>query len=69
MKNKILVTGGLGILGNQLIKLLVKDKTNSVYLLDHKKNINRLKKTNFKDKIKFIGGDFIHLNKIKSLIS
>ena len=68
MKNKILVTGGLGILGNKLIELLVKDKTNSVYLLDHKKNINRLKKTNFKGKIKFIGGDFIDLNKMKSLI-
>ncbi len=68
MKNKILVTGGLGILGNQLIELLVKDAANSVYLLDHKKNIKRLKKTNFKDKIKFIGGDFIDLNKMKSLI-
>ena len=68
IKNKILVTGGLGVLGNQLIDLLCQDKRNQVFLLDHKKNINRLKRTTFKNKVTFIGGDFIDLNKIKSLI-
>ncbi len=68
MKNKILVTGGLGILGNRLIELLSLDKKNKVFLLDHNKNFKRLNKTNFKNKINFIGGDFVNLNKVKSLI-
>tara|TARA_A100000164_G_C21878683_1_gene759061 strand:- start:290 stop:1252 length:963 start_codon:yes stop_codon:yes gene_type:complete len=68
MKNKILVTGGLGILGNRLIQLLSLDKKNKVFLLDHNKNFKRLKKTNFKNKVYFIGGDFINLNQVKSLI-
>ena len=68
MKNKILVTGGLGILGNRLIELLSLDKKNNVFLLDHNKNFKRLKKTNFKNKVNFIGGDFINLNQVKSLI-
>ena len=68
MKNKILVTGGLGILGNKLIELLSLDKKNKVFLLDHNKNYKRLKKTNFKNKVKFIGGNFINLNQVKSLI-
>ncbi len=69
MKNKILVTGGLGILGNRLIETLCYDKKNQVFLLDHKKNFNRLKKTNFKNKVNFIGGDFVDFNQMKSLIS
>jgi len=69
MKNKILVTGGLGILGNKLIELLCKEKKNQVFLLDHKKNYERLKKTNFKNKVNFIGGDFVNLNQIKYLIN
>ena len=68
MKNKILVTGGLGILGNQLIDLLSQDIKNQVFLLDYNKNVNRLKKTIFTNKVTFIGGDFIDLNKMKSLI-
>ena len=48
MKKNILVTGGLGILGNRLIELLSLDKKNKVFLLDHNKNFKRLKKTNFK---------------------
>ena len=68
MKNKILVTGGLGILGNQLIDLLSQDIKNQVFLLDYNKNVNRLKKTTFTNKVTFIGGDFIDLNKMKSLI-
>ena len=68
IKNKILVTGGLGILGNQLIDLLCQDEKNQVFLLDYKKNINRLKTTSFKNKVTFIGGDFVNLNKMKSLI-
>ena len=68
MKNKILVTGGLGILGNRLIELLSLDKKNKVFLLDHNKNFKRLKKTNFKNKVNFIGGDFINLNQVQSLI-
>lgn len=68
MKNKILVTGGLGILGNRLIELLSLDKKNNVFLLDHNKNFKRLKKTNFHNKVNFIGGDFINFNQVKSLI-
>lgn len=68
MKNKILVTGGLGILGNKLIELLSLDKKNKVFLLDHNKNYKRLKKTNFENKVNFIGGNFINLNQVKSLI-
>lgn len=68
MKKNILVTGGLGILGNRLIELLSLDKKNKVFLLDHNKNFKRLKKTNFKNKVNFIGGDFINLNQVKSLI-
>ena len=69
MKNNILVTGGLGILGNKLIELLCQDEKNKVFLLDYKKNINRLKKTTFKNRVNFIGGDFTDLTKMKSLIS
>ena len=68
MKKNILFTHGLGILGNRLIELLSLDKKNKVFLLDHNKNFKRLKKTNFKNKVNFIGGDFINLNQVKSLI-
>ena len=66
MKTNILVTGGLGILGNKLVELLCQDEKNKVFLLDYKKNINRLKKTSFKNKVNFIGGDFTDLVKMKS---
>ena len=35
---KILITGGLGILGNSLVKLLAKNKNNSIIIFDKFKN-------------------------------
>ena len=53
---KILITGGLGILGNSLVKLLAKDKNNSIIILDKFKN--RKKFIHNKKNIKFIAGNF-----------
>ena len=44
-KNNILVTGGLGILGNSLIKHLLsnKNKNLNIFILDRSKNKKKLK--------------------------
>jgi len=54
MKNKILITGGAGFIGNELIKL-IKNKRD-IIVVDKKKNkkkISKFKKLN----IKYIQGD------------
>ena len=54
MKNKILITGGAGFIGNELIKL-IKNKRD-IIVVDKKKNkkiISRFKKLN----IEYIQGD------------
>lgn len=59
MKNKILITGGAGFIGNELINL-IKDKKN-IIVVDKKKNkkiISKFKKL----KIKYIQGDLINKN-------
>ena len=63
---KILITGGLGILGNSLVKLLAKDKNNSIIILDKFKN--RKKFIHNKKNIKFIAGNFTNFSNIKKII-
>ncbi len=36
-KLNVLVTGGLGILGNELIYLLTKEKNLQIFIIDHNK--------------------------------
>lgn len=68
MKYKILITGGLGILGNNLIELIYKNRNYKIFLLDHKKNYYRFKKTVFKNHVQFIPGNFLKLNLVKSIL-
>ena len=65
-KKRILVTGGLGLLGKSIISKLVSEK-HKVFVLDKKKNIGRIK--SFKIyKAKFIYGNFENKNLIKKII-
>ncbi len=68
-KLNVLVTGGLGILGNELIYLLTKEKNLQIFIIDHNKKKMRLKNSKFdKKKINFINGDFRNYKKIKNII-
>jgi len=62
----ILITGGLGILGNSLVKLLAKNNNNSVIVLDKFKN--RKKFIHNKKNIKFVTGNFTNFSDIKKII-
>ena len=63
---KILITGGLGILGNSLVKLLAINKNNSIIVLDKLKN--KKKFIHKKKNIKFITGNFTNFSDIKKVI-
>ena len=68
-KLNVLVTGGLGILGNELIYLLTKEKNLQIFIIDHNKKKKRLKNSKFdKKKINFINEDFRNYIKIKNII-
>ncbi len=59
MKKNILVTGGFGILGRDLIKKLVKNKNYNIFLLDRSSNKKKISTLNIKSKnLKIIKGDF-----------
>tara|TARA_B110000977_G_scaffold187257_1_gene254154 strand:- start:2914 stop:3864 length:951 start_codon:yes stop_codon:yes gene_type:complete len=59
----ILVTGGSGLLGSNLINHLSKKKYNKIYVLDKLK-----KKFNNNDKIKIIKSNFENFNDVKNVI-
>ena len=69
-KNNILVTGGFGILGSGLIKLLLKDKTiSNIFVIDKSKNKKKIKILNVKNKrVKFIKGNFINYSFLRDLV-
>ena len=65
-KKRILITGGLGLLGKSLISKLISEKY-KVFVLDKDKNFERVK--SFKiDKVKIIYGNFENKNLIKKII-
>ena len=71
MKNVIIVTGGAGFVGSNLIKSLLKKTNKKIISLDNYSSGN--KKNHFKDnRIKYIKGDTIdiekHLQKVKKKI-
>ncbi len=53
---KILVTGGLGFIGSNLVKRLLQEN-NSITVLDNLKNSQKIENFDFLNKIKFINGD------------
>ena len=65
----ILVTGGFGILGRSLIKQLLNDKKNNVFLLDRSSNNKKISTLNIKNSnLKVINADFTNakiLTKLK----
>ena len=66
MKNKILITGGAGFIGNELIKL-IKNKRD-IIVVDKKKSkkiISRFKELN----IKYIQGDLTNKNFLAKFIN
>ena len=69
-KENILVTGGFGILGSGLIKLLLKDKTiSNIFVIDKSKNKKKIKILNVKNKrVKFIKGNFINYSFLRDLV-
>ncbi len=69
MKKNILVTGGFGILGRDLIKKLVKNKNHNIFLLDRSSNKKKISTLNIKSKnLKIIKGDFRIYKSLNSLI-
>ena len=62
----MLITGGLGLLGNAIIKRVQRIKTDKIFVLDKLKNKVRF---NYKYKnVFFIHGNFNNLNKIKKIL-
>ena len=64
MKNKIIITGGAGFIGTELIKNF-KNKTDLI-VVDKKKNIKLISKFK-KLKIRYIQGDLINKNFSKKI--
>ena len=63
MKNLIVVTGGAGFVGSNLIKLLLKKTKNKIISLDNYSSGS--KKNHYKDKrVKYLAGDTLNINKI-----
>ena len=63
MKNLIIVTGGAGFVGSNLIELLLKKTNNKIISLDNYSSGRR--KNHIKSKrIKYINGDTANINKI-----
>ena len=66
-KKKIIVTGGLGFIGSNLVKLLSK-KGYDVAIIDKLTYAGNLKNLNFNKKIKIFKVDINNRNKIKKII-
>ena len=67
--NNILVTGGFGILGRSLIKQLLKNKRNNIFLLDRSSNKKKISTLNIQNKkLKIIKGDFKNFKNLNKLI-
>ena len=66
MGKKILITGGLGLLGKPLVSFLRKKK-NSIYVLDKSKNKKKNKLIN-KNGISFVYGNFQNKKLLKKII-
>ena len=66
MGKKILITGGLGLLGKPLVSFLRKKK-NSIYVLDKSKNKKKNKLIN-KSGISFVYGNFQNKKLLKKII-
>ena len=65
----ILVTGGFGILGRSLIKQLLVNKKNKVFLLDRSSNKKKISTLNINNKnLKVIRGDFKNYKVLLRLI-
>ena len=65
----ILVTGGFGILGRSLIKQLLNNKKNKVFLLDRSSNSKKILTLNIKSKnLKVIRADFTNDKILSKLI-
>tara|TARA_Y100000816_G_scaffold194215_1_gene141848 strand:- start:516 stop:1490 length:975 start_codon:yes stop_codon:yes gene_type:complete len=65
----ILVTGGFGILGRSLIKQLLNDKKNNVFLLDRSSNNKKISTLNIKNSnLKVINADFTNAKILTKLI-
>ena len=63
MKNKVLITGGAGFIGNELIKLIDKKKIIIVDIKKNKKILNKFKK----EKIKYVSGNLNNKNFVKKI--
>ena len=61
MKNKVLITGGAGFIGNELIKLIDKKKIIIVDIKKNKKILNKFKKK----KIKYMCGNLNNKDFVK----
>jgi len=68
-KNNILVTGGFGILGSTLARILLKDKNLNIFILDKLKNKKRIKLINKNKRLKIIKGNLKNYGKIYNLIN
>lgn len=67
--NNILVTGGLGVLGREVIIQLLNNKKNFIFLVDKEKSMKKIKTFNVKSKnLKFLNLDFTNKKKIFLLI-
>ena len=63
MKNLIVVTGGDGFVGSNLIELLLKKTNYKIISLDNYSN--GLKKNHIKNKgVRYVKGDTLNINKI-----
>ena len=67
--NNIIVTGGLGILGREVVTQLLKNKNNFVILIDKEKSKKKIKTfSSTLKKIKFLNLDFTNKKKILSIL-
>ena len=68
--NNIIVTGGLGILGREVVDQLLKNKNNFVILIDKEKSKKKIKTfSSTLKKIKFLNLDFTNINCFSSWCS
>ena len=68
-KYKILITGGAGSIGTEIVKQLAKSNPKEIIVLDHSElNIYRISKILKNKKIKLILGDIKDENFVKNLI-